>query len=563
MFCFEKLSILNKHLKYLQKKLWEESIFAVGWCIRDIILWISQEPDDVDISMSGDPKKIYQNIDKKDISHFITEKFGTITIIPKNEQNKIQYEITPFRKESWYDDKRHPTEIERTNDLLMDVQRREFTIWAIYYFFSGKNNSWLQNSVKLPPEEILAQLKKIWYIYLEEVNLRIIQNHKIIENIFQKWKFQIKNLEKLKKEILDKKNIKFGEDIQILIDPVLWLQDMILWKLTTVWNPDNRFQEDALRIMRALRFINVINTKLQKTNTQKHYFDIEKNTRNSIKKNFFQIQYVAKERLKIELDKVFTQWNPFGFVALLDETNMLKFIFPSVYATKNIDQPIRYHPFDIYHHTLLVLFFTQKQTSNPLVRIASLYHDVGKVDQYYLYSLWIDRDEVAKIPELNHRNSSSILATKDLRALGFSNKEIDETAWYIDNHHRPEEILWAKIENQEKKLRKLLSDAWIEKILNLFDLVMWDRMGHFNPVQPPETDEINMLIEKAKKLHQAEWQFTPKNLAISWNDIMSHFKLNPGKKVWELLSKSFDWVIEEITTRNNKKSILSYLENFL
>jgi len=65
---------------------------------------------------------------------------------------------------------------------------------------------------------------------------------------------------------------------------------------------------------------------------------------------------MPKERIKIELDKVFSKGNPFGFVAILDALNMLKFLFPSVYALKGVDQPIRYHPFDTYHHTLLVVF---------------------------------------------------------------------------------------------------------------------------------------------------------------------------------------------------------------
>jgi hypothetical protein len=60
----------------------------------------------------------------------------------------------------------------------------------------------------------------------------------------------------------------------------------------------------------------------------------------------------------------------------LDEVKLLEQIFPAVYATKNIDQPIRYHPFDVYVHTMLSLYNVQKINNDYLVRLAMLYHDV-------------------------------------------------------------------------------------------------------------------------------------------------------------------------------------------
>lgn len=175
-----------------------------------------------------------------------------------------------------------------------------------------------------------------------------------------------------------------------------------------------------------------------------------------------------------------------------------------MYATKYVDQPVRYHPFDVYHHTMMTLYHGQRISSNPLVRWALLFHDVGKVDQYYLYNLGLSREEIQQAHYLNHRNTSSKIAEKELRALGFANKEIDEIGRYIDHHHKPEEILNAKPENREKKLRKLLSEAGIERMRNMFDVVLGDRLGHYNPVQPPETDEIYMLKDMTEKLYKEE-----------------------------------------------------------
>jgi poly(A) polymerase len=81
------------------------------------------------------------------------------------------------------------------------------------------------------------------------------------------------------------------------------------------------------------------------------------------------IQYLAKERVHDELVKVFSANNPFGYVALLDEANLLQYIFPSLARCKGNEQPIRYHPFDTYSHIMLTLWNLQKLNTNYLVKL--------------------------------------------------------------------------------------------------------------------------------------------------------------------------------------------------
>lgn len=116
-------------------------------------------------------------------------------------------------------------------------------------------------------------------------------------------------------------------------------------------------------------------------------FDFESQTYKSMKKNRYLVQRIAKERIHDELIKVFEADNPFGYVALLDDLHLLELLFPHVYRCKKIDQPVRYHPFDIYAHTMLTLYNLQQLNTNYLVKLAMLYHDVGKVDQYHTYKL--------------------------------------------------------------------------------------------------------------------------------------------------------------------------------
>ncbi|GHV22056.1 hypothetical protein FACS1894176_05740 [Bacteroidia bacterium] len=119
---------------------------------------------------------------------------------------------------------------------------------------------------------------------------------------------------------------------------------------------------------------------------------------------------------------------------------MLEILFPALAKTKYVAQPIRYHAFDTYSHTLLVLKALQEINEDYLVRFAVLYHDVGKVEQYKAYDEANGNKEKIRAiiaGPLNHRNSSPELMKQDFRVLGFSNKEINDIARYIQEHHTP------------------------------------------------------------------------------------------------------------------------------
>lgn len=577
MFDFSSLNILNKHLLFLQKKLnAKKPVFLVGWCIRDIILWLDKNPLDIDITLAGKPEEIYKKISKVWLSHFITEKFGTITLIKKNakknskkdqKNNEIKYEITPLRTEWWYEDFRHPGQITRSNDIILDSKRRDFSINAMYYFSTNlkiKKNTKSNIEIDIYSTKIIDKLTKNWIIFLEKYNLLIIQDHKIISDIFADWEYNTKQLNM--QNNLHNLWISDLDNISFLLDPQQWLQSISHKKLTTVGLADNRFQEDALRIIRALRFVNVINQKLQDRNKNTHLFDFEKDTWKAIKKNKNLLENIAKERIKEELTKVFAQWNPFWFISLLDESNLLEFLFPSLYAIKFIPQPIRYHPFDVYSHTLLTLFELQKINKDYLVRFGMLYHDVGKLWQYQAYWDDLDKNQIRAIIAwpLNHRRSWPWLVQKDFSALWFSKKETEEIARYVENHHKPEEILsnW-NLDKIKKKLRKFLSEAGYQRVENILDITMADRLGQYNPLQnSADLSDINLLRKLLKQINKEEWQFVIKDLVINGNDLIEKFSLTPGPEVGELIKQAFDRVINDIKNRNTKKEILTYLDGY-
>lgn len=570
---FDKLDI---HQKYLQKKCKTDDVFLVWWCIRDLILNTEKTFKDIDFTMAWIPKDIYEKIDKKDISHFITEKFGTITLIPK--WHKVQYELTPLRTENEYSDNRHPEKIQRQDDLILDSNRRDFTINSLYYFSTSLDKKHFSFSDKLAKKnitnivELQKSLEKNGILFYQDQNLLIIQDHKYISKLFDKWHFNsdfaIYLLDTIKELFIFKKKSK-DSTIRIIIDPHKWLQDILKKTIKCVWDPDNRFTEDALRTIRALRFVSVLNQKLRnsvKTKEKITLFDIESNTRTSLKKHVNLVENVAKERIKDEMMKVFAFGDPFAFISLLDETKLLEYIFPALYKTKNVEQPVRYHPFDTYVHTLLTLYELQKINQDYLVRFSMLYHDVWKVWQYEAYQNNLSREEIREILSwpLNHRNSGPEIAKEDFWNLWFSKNEIKDIMRYIANHHVPWEILDAKDDNRIKKLRKLYSNAGFEKVNNLLDITIADRLWQYNPMQNSgditDIEDLRILLKQLKK---EEWQFTSKDLKVDGKILMDYFQTPAWPNVGDMLQQALDRVMNDIKTRNNKEEILKYLRWYL
>jgi len=538
-------------------------------------LWLDKKPTDIDFTMAGDPKALDKLIDKTWMSYFMTEKFWTMTLI----KDTMKYELTPLRTEGDYTDSRHPDSINRSNDVLLDSQRRDFTINCIYYTntpYKAEYTSLIdtKNIHNYSDDEtFLKRLDDHGYLYIKNLAILIIQDHTHISHLCAEGILQKNYLQTLLKSAtvftIGKKS-EVNKSLKILIDPHKWIHDSVNKKLKAVGDPDKRFNEDALRIIRAIRFVNVLNEKLKSWKVERlkgwakiTLFDFDKLTRNSVKKNSWLVKNVAKERIKEEIMKAFTVGNPFGFVSLLDEAKLLEHLFPALYGTKNVEQPIRYHPFDVYVHTLLCLFELQKINKDPLVRLAMLYHDVGKVDQFGAYAEGLSKEEIREIlaGPLNHRRSSPEYAKKDFKALGFSSKEITDIARYIAHHHTPEEMIFAKEENKEKKVRTFFSEAGYERALNVLDIAMADRLGQYNPLQnSSDLSDVDDIKKILKKLQKEEGQFTMKDLAIDGWDIMKEFKLPASPTIWMLLQKTMTRVMSDLKTRNTKKQIFWFLK---
>lgn len=193
-------------------------------------------------------------------------------MIPKEGARELKYELTPFRTESDYQDIRHPEEIFWSDDLLLDVQRRDFRMNAIYYACRLLKLPSASEVKMLSLDAILKVLDKEGFVYFADQQVLIVQKASLITQLLPKGKIDSDFLYYLLDMQLMSYVTQEQEDsidtpaqnipLHILIDPALGIQSLIKKKLETVGEPDQRFGEDALRLLRALRFVNVLNHKL-------------------------------------------------------------------------------------------------------------------------------------------------------------------------------------------------------------------------------------------------------------------------------------------------------------
>lgn len=550
---------LDSHIELLAPHSLGKQLFVVGGAIRDILLGINTDPTDIDMTLVGEPDDVFaalQDISSDSFSLFRTEKFGTMTLVSKD--SPTIYELTPFREEGGYADHRHPEKIQRSHSLLADAKRRDFSINCLYYtvvhFSTSSSRVDAVSVIQETHSDFVPLLVKQGWYYRPEHQILLLQNHELIEQFFVDGVFQTDTFS-LRAE---RENIAVGDRVRFVIDPFGGIQDLRSGVIRAVGSAVARFEEDALRILRAVRIANLLNQQLSHGN-----FDFEKATWSAMKELAPLVMHIAKERIHQEIVKVFSAKNPFGWIAIIDELGLLKDLFPALYQNKNDEQPVRYHPFDTYAHTLLTLWHLQDINDDYLVKLGMLYHDVGKKDQYEAYSKATTKEQIEEIhrSEANHVISGPNYAQRDFRELGFSNKEIEEIQFYIAQHMRPGQILTAREDNQIKKMRQLLSEYGYERVKNLLDITVADRKGQFNPLQSNEIDTVQSLYTILKELYDTEGQFTMRQLAINGDLLMSEFGLTPWPQIKEKLQLAFDRVLVDIAQRNTQDAIISYLRS--
>lgn len=442
--------IIPKEINLILEKLEKAHFdaYIVGGCVRDLLLGVT--PKDWDITTNAKPEQIRKLFPK----NFYENKFGTVTVLTGSKEKTLSdVEITPFRLEGKYSDKRHPDEIKWAKKLDEDLSRRDFTI----------------NALALSQVEGVA---------------------KIID--FFNGQKDLKN-----------KIIK------------------------TVGKAEDRFNEDALRMLRAVRFACTLN------------FSIEETTIKAIQKNADLIQMISNERIRDELIKIFETEKAAHGIDLLRQTNLLKFIIPELDKGVGVSQN-KHHIYDIYEHLMRSLDEAAKKKFNLEVKVAALFHDIGKPET--------KQGEGPDSTFYNHDYVGAKFTARILQRLKFPNKFIDKVVLLVKNHmfvSDPERLTDAGA-------RRLIKRAGKENIVDLINLRVADRLGMGRPKEKPyRLRTIEYMIEKVSKD-----PISVKMLKINGTDIMKLLKIEPSPKVGAILDVLLAEVIED-PKKNNKK----YLEN--
>ena len=214
--------------------------------------------------------------------------------------------------------------------------------------------------------------------------------------------------------------------------------------LRAIGNPAERFAEDRLRLLRAVRLATVLD------------FTIEAGTWNALCAGAATIHDVSAERIRDELVKIFAAPQRLRGFDLLDASELLEEILPEILPLKGCEQPPDFHPEgDVFVHTRLMLALLPTGASVPLV-LATLFHDLGKPPT-------MERDHTGRIRFNGHESVSAQMTEKIMRRLRFSNEEIEATTAMVQNH-----MVFKDVQNMRvSRLKRFLARPTVEDELEL------------------------------------------------------------------------------------------------
>jgi len=311
--------------------------------------------------------------------------------------------------------------------------------------------------------------------------------------------------------------------IKGIVDPFGGMKDLDKGIIRAVGNPQDRFSEDALRMIRAVRFASILD------------FAIEDETFKAIRILAGTIENISMERIREELFKLLVSPNPSYGVNLLLNTGLMKFVLPELMKTVDFPQNNPYHNMDVYKHTLCVL-----EKCPPLlhVRLAALFHDIGKP---YCYTE--DAEGIGHF--YGHDEKSVEIVVRTLKRLKSSNKLIKKVSQLVEYHMK-----YYK-ENQREKIKKLIGEIGKD---NIFDLLSLQKADAMCKNKPELIDNALEMVKTVEDIIRKKEPIEMKDLAINGEDLIKA-GFNPGIEMGKLLNDLLETVIKS-PELNNKETLL-------
>ena len=436
---------LPKEIKNILGELEKQGFegYAVGGCVRDLLM--KKEPKDWDITTSAKPEEIQKIFPES----FYENNFGTVTIKTASA-NPIfkEVQITPYRVEGKYKDKRHPEEVKFVTKLEDDLSRRDFTVNAMAVDEAGK-----------------------------------------------------------------------------LIDPFDGQKDLKAKVIRTVGKPEERFNEDALRILRAVRFATVLD------------FKIEKTTLEAIKQSAAWLEAISKERIRDEFIKIIESDNAYEGVLLLKETELLKYIVPELLEGVDVGQNL-HHIYTVWEHNTRALKYAAEKKYSLEVRLGSLFHDIGKPRTKRgdgKYSTFYGHDVVG-----------AKMTAQIMVRLKFPNDVVEKVIKLVRYH-----LFYYNVDEvTESSVRRLLVNVGPENMEDLIKIREADRIGSGTPKAVPyKLRHLKYIVDKVS--HDP---ISVKMLKVDGEDVMKELDIKPGPKIGLILNSLLAEVIDD-PAKNTKEHL--------
>ncbi|MBU0722174.1 CCA tRNA nucleotidyltransferase [Patescibacteria group bacterium] len=456
---------IPEYVKNIVEKLEQANFeaFIVGGCVRDLLMDL--KPKDWDITTNARPEQILEIFSDGKYENV----YGTVLVPIKLANGQIQdvIEVTTYRSEQGYSDRRHPDKIIFEDSLDKDLSRRDFAINAM--------------AMRLITHSSKFATQDAGY------------------------------------EIID----LFGGE-----------KDIKKKIIRAVGEPEDRFKEDALRMMRAIRLACQFN------------FSIEGKTERAIMKMAGGIKFISGERIRDELIKIFESDKAYDGLMMLHELKLLQYIIPELERGVGVNQN-KHHIYTVFKHSILSLKYTPSKKWQ--VKFASLLHDIAKPQTKRMAG----GDPVTGAGQVatfyNHDIVGAKVAAKILERLKFSKADMEKVTILIRNH-----MFYYNVgEVTESSVRRLIRKVGEENLADLIDLRVADRLGSGVPkAKPYKLRHLEYMMEKVR--HDA---VSVKMLNINGDDLMKILKIEPGQKIGAILDVLLSEVIEE-QSLNNKE----YLE---
>ena len=283
-----------------------------------------------------------------------------------------------------------------------------------------------------------------------------------------------------------------------------------------VGNPDERFSEDALRLMRCVRFATQLG------------FAIEKETGDALMRNAGLLSRIAEERIRDEFTKIIMCKNAASGMVMLEQYGLLAHIVPELREGISVAQN-RHHIYGVWEHTVRTLDYAAQQGYSLEVRLASLFHDIAKPRTK------VGEGEFATF--YNHEAVGARMAKKIMERLRFSS----EVAARVEHLVRYHMFYYNVGEVSEAGVRRFINRVGIDYLDDLIRVREADRIGSGVPKAVPyKIRHLLFMIEKVR--HDP---VSSRMLAVHGEDVMRILDIAPGPRVGLVLAMLLDEVLED------------------